>query len=86
MQVGDQAAGAAAAAASTAGAAAAGAAAAAADAFWMACVIPGTTTPLSRSIAWPKPSWLAALLRSLMIPPELVGVVGTASEGSPRIG
>ena len=43
--------------ASTAGAAAAGAAEAAdAAAPCMACVMPGTTMPFNRSIAWPTPS------------------------------
>ena len=55
----------------------------------MACVMPGITTPLSRSMAWPTPNWLAALLRSLMMPPDAAagGVVpGRPSDGSPRIG
>lgn len=81
------------AAASAAGAAAAGAAAgaaaAAADpAFWMAWVIPGITIPFNRSIAWPMPNWLAALVRSPMMPP-LAGAAGASGipiEGSPRIG
>ena len=40
-------------------------------AFCMAWVMPGMTMPQSRSMAWPTPSWLAALLMSPMIPPEL---------------
>ena len=34
-------------------------------------MIAGITMPLSRSIAWPAPSWLAALVRSPMMPPLL---------------
>ena len=46
-----------------------GAAAAAGAARLIADMIAGITMPLSRSIAWPAPSWLAALDRSPSSPP-----------------
>src|SRR6478752_6848811 len=63
------------------------AAAAGAPAGLMADMIAGIKTPLSRSIAWPAPSWLAALERSPSRPPLPV-LAGAAppSDGSPRIG
>ena len=54
----------------------------------MACWMPGTTMPLSRSIAWPTPSWLAALVGSPMMPPgfDAAGALGRVGDRSPRIG
>src|SRR6476469_2261615 len=52
----------------TGGAGGAGTGGATAAGF-IADVIIGITTPLSRSIAWPAPSCCAALLRSLSRPP-----------------
>jgi hypothetical protein len=52
----------------------------------MADMMAGIKTPLSRSIACPAPSWLAALDKSPNSPP-LAGAAGAAaSDGSPRIG
>src|SRR6476661_7960493 len=70
-------------------AAATGAAAAATagvPAGLIADMIAGITMPLSRSIAWPAPNWLAMLDRSPMMPllPVLAGIV--ANDGSPMIG
>src|SRR5262245_4524150 len=81
------AAGTAAAATGTAEVAAAAASAAGAPAGLMADMIAGIKTPFSRSIAWPAPSWLAALDRSPSRPslPVLAGTPA-ASDGSPRIG
>ena len=80
-------AGSAAAAAGTAEAAAAAASAAGATAGLIADVIIGSSMPLSRSIASPAPSVLAALLSSPSRPPLSVLAVGiAASDGSPRIG
>src|SRR6476661_3031829 len=76
-----------AAAAGTAAVAAAAASAAGAPAGLMADMIAGIKTPLSRSIACPAPSWLAALDRSPSRPPlPLVAAGAMASDGSPRIG
>src|ERR1700754_2991772 len=79
--------GTAAAAAGTAAVAAAAASAAGAPAGLMADMIAGIKTPLSRSIACPAPSWLAALDRSPSRPPlPLLAAGAMPSEGSPRIG
>src|ERR1700754_3865640 len=79
--------GTAAAAAGTAAVAAAAASAAGAPAGLMADMIAGIKTPLSRSIACPAPSWLAALDRSPSRPPlPLLAAGAMASDGSPRIG
>ncbi len=52
----------------------------------------GITRPLSRSIAWPAPNWLAACIRSLTrppppeLPPDAIGEEPPSVDGSPRIG
>src|SRR5215212_9128294 len=60
---------------------------AAAAAGFIAEVIIGITTPLSRSMAWPAPSCCAALLSSLKMPPpppELAaGMAPSPRPGSP---
>src|SRR3954452_6147967 len=79
-------AGRAAAAAGMAEVAAAAASAARGPAGVTADMIAGITMPLSRSMAWPAPSWFAMLLRSPKIPVLPPVAAGAASDGSPSSG
>src|SRR4051794_35387214 len=66
--------------------AAAAASAAGAPAGLTADMIAGITMPLSRSMAWPAPSWFAMLLRSPKIPLLPPVAAGAARDGSPSSG